>query len=101
MNRNVFFERNVAILARGDQILDALPIPAQDMDGEFPRVLDPDAAVTEGAHILREQLLRGRVMHVDIVRIGKQELDSSQRIVISWRLPDREGNLAAIGPPVD
>src|SRR5688500_9240236 len=83
---NVFLKRNIAVLSRFDHVIDALVTPAQDMHGKFPRILHPNTSVTEGAYILREQFLGRCVMHVDVVRIGKEKFDAAKRVAISPRL---------------
>lgn len=68
--------------AAGHRCADLLRGPAgiiaQHPDGEVGGTLQANAAMTEIAARAREQLLLGRIVHVDAVIVGENKLDQSQ-----------------------
>src|SRR2546423_8514746 len=56
--------------------------------GQVERLLDSDAAVAEVALRLFEQLVRRRIVQIDIVAIRKHKLDSAERVEASRFLID-------------
>src|SRR5690606_15475012 len=72
--------------------LDAIFAPcrviAQHELGEFHRLFDTDASVAEIASRPREQSRGGRVVQVDVLVVGEDELDIAQGVAGPWPLPD-------------
>src|SRR5689334_6327300 len=61
---------------------------AKDPLGKARRILETDAAVAEVPPRPREERLRGRSVHVDVVVVGKDELRQAERVRWSRLLTD-------------
>ena len=90
MWRSRLFQRSLpptSLFERGDR---QLGLVREQRRGELHRVLHPHAAVAVGAVGAGEQRLRRRVVQVDVVLVGEEELDLAQRIAGAGALADAE-----------
>ena len=68
--------------------VDLLGRPAEHPLRELRRLLDADAAVAERAHVLVEQVLRRRVVQVDVEVVREEELHEAERVLPAGTLAD-------------
>src|SRR5262249_1865637 len=80
-------------LGRGNHLVDAIFVPsrnatcAKNLIGKRERPFKPDTSVAESPLVAAEQVARGAVVKIDIVRVWKHELDAAQRVVGPRALP--------------
>ena len=91
-HRKRFLQTQCGGAALGHRLNDALLGPfrflGEDEFCQFDRFLDANAAMAEIAAVFLEQLRRRRVVQVNVVRVGKYELDVAERITRPRPLPD-------------
>jgi len=68
----------IALHGPVDPLASPARIVPQHPLGQAGRVLEADAAVAEVPPGPREELLRGRAVHVDVLGVGKDELGQAQ-----------------------
>ena len=92
MNRKGTRQIDRALGALIERACHRLAIPTassfHQVRGQVEGLLDSDAAVAEVALRLFEQLVRRRIVQIDIVAIRKHELDSAERVEASRFLID-------------
>src|SRR5215471_9575984 len=65
-----------------------LTLVLEQIGGEVSRTLDTNASVAQRAGEPIEEVVRRRVMKIDVVRIGEDEFHQSKGIVGTWPLPE-------------
>ena len=92
VHRDVLGERDLA--AAGEHALHLLRRPALVLGeqnlGQAARLVHAHAAVAERAERLAEQVPLRRVVHVDVMRVGEQELHVAEHILRARRLLEAE-----------
>src|SRR5690606_15680494 len=100
-NRYGFVQAYRARAAGGHGGFDAFPGPfglvAQHELSQFNGVFDADAAMAEIASRARKQCSRRRMVQVDVLIVGKNELDVAQRVERTRALPDSPLAAANVG----
>jgi hypothetical protein len=91
---DLFLERDVLLVSVVHRSLDSRIVPfgtiPQDVACQHIRLLEANAAVTQGAPRPRKQCVGRRVVQVDVVLVRKQELHVAERVAGPGQLAERE-----------
>src|SRR4029450_3843402 len=82
--------RTRALHRRVDTLARPFRVIAQDPLGKPCRILEADATMTEITPRAGEELRRRRAVHVDVLRVGEDELREAKRVLRPWPLADVE-----------